>query len=205
MRVIPTAVRAALEAGLAVERHLVWLAPRNRATNAVVPAGLWSGEGFAEIDVIDPATGDTVRRAYHGAGQLLAVEPPQWRQGLDIIPMRLTLSPISAEVEDLARGYDLRGTEVQVHRLWLDPETRAPLAPGQPWLAGLANAAPITTPVDGGTASLQLTIVPGATRALTVGNPSILGDEMWARTRSGDHFLRDIAKTGTRVVPWGTR
>ena len=203
MRAVPAAVQAYRDAGKPhVQRELVWIAARD-AAGSPQPAGFWPGRQARAIQVIDPATGATVTRTYLAAGALMAVEPVRHASGLDIVSLRVTLSPIDATVEQAARGYDLRFVPVEIHRLWLDYDTRAALAPAQVWQVGHVNAAPITTPEANGEATLRLTVTP-LLRALTVANPDLLSDDV-QRRRMGDRMLRYIAGAASRDVPWGSR
>lgn len=183
-----------------VERRLIWVTARDYSTGNPVTGGFWDGRYDMELSVLHPETGAAVSRVYHAGGSLLEIEALGHFSGLDIHPLRVTLSPINTAVEGLLRGYDLRGAPVELHRAWFDYQTRQPLAPAHVWMTGTINRAPLTTAEAGGRARLVYTIVP-QTRALTVGNPEILSDTIQSQ-RSGDRFLRHIATAGTREIPW---
>jgi hypothetical protein len=202
MRAIPAAVLAQREAGrTVVERHLLWIVARPLGGGSVAD-GWWTGREDRQIAVVDPETGGTVSRAYRAGGGLIAVEPVTHARGLEIVPVRIRVSPIDAAVETQVRGYSVRFAPLELHRLWLDPDTRQALAPAQVWFVGHLNEAPLVTPAAGGEASLELTAVP-LTRALTLGNPEPLSDAVQQR-RGGDRFLRYVGRAGGREIPWGT-
>lgn len=202
---MPRHVHPALQAYIAtgkpmVRRDLIWFRARLVADGSPVAGGFWDGRYDQELQVIDPATGGNVARVYHAAGSVLEIEPMGQFSGLDIHPIRVTLNAVNEQVNQALRAYHLAGAGVEFHRMYFDYDTRTPIAPGRVWKIGTINKAPRTTPAAGGQARLVLTIVP-PTRALTIGNPEILSDDI-QRQRGGDRILRYIAQVGSREIPW---
>lgn len=183
-----------------VQRHLIWVTGRDYTTGDAVSVGFWDGQHDAELAVYHPVTGVTLSRTYHGAGSVLGVDPIQHPRGLDIHPVRITLSPTSPQVEQALRGYRQQNAPVELHRIWFDYYTREVLAPGHVWITGNLDRAPLTTPPVGGSAQLVFTVVP-PTRALSFGNPELLSDTIQSQ-RLGDRILQYIATQGTREIPW---
>ncbi|MEZ5752863.1 MAG: hypothetical protein R3D60_13165 [Paracoccaceae bacterium] len=200
-RAVDPVVQAYRDSGRAlVERHLVWVVARLAATGAPVSGGFWDGRDDAQIPVFDPTSGTSVTRPYQASGSLIEIEAITHVSGVDIHPVQVTLSPVTEAVDQQLRAYDLRGASVELHRLWLDYDTREILAPAHVWLTGTLNKAPATTPAAGGTARLTYSVVP-QTRALTSGNPEPISDTVQSR-RSGDRFLRHVGVAGVREIPW---
>lgn len=200
-RAVDPAVQAARDAGHpVVERHLVWVNTRTIDAGLPVTAGFWTGRDDASLAVIDPVTGGSVTRSYVAAGGVIGIDPVLQISGFDIHPVQLRLSPLTPEVDTALRAYVLRGASVELHRLWLDYETRAPLAPAQVWMTGRINGVIWPTPEAGGNAALRVTVVTGL-RDLTLGNPDTVSDAVQSR-RSGDRFARYVGIAGTVEVPW---
>ena len=183
-----------------VERRLLWVTARLRATGETVSGGFWNGRETETLPVIEPATGSAVSRVYFAAGSLIEVEPLGQVSGLDIPTVQVTLSAATPEVINQLKAYDLRGAAVELHRLWFDYDTRERLAPGHPWMTGTINRAPLSTPAAGGTGKLVYTLVP-MTRQLTLGNPELVSDTV-QQQRGGDRFLRHAGVAGVREIPW---
>lgn len=187
-----------MNAGLADDNPLT-MSPA-RLADSPASAGFWTGRDAAILQVIDPATGGVLTRPYAAAGHLIAIDPVLHATGLDIHPVELRLSPLSTEVDQALRAYALRGAAVEIHRLWLDYDSRAPLAPAHVWLTGRINRIIWPLPEPGGSGALRVTVVP-ATRDLTLGNPETISDPVQSR-RDGDRLLRYVGVAGTIEVPW---
>lgn len=203
---MPRAVDTALIAYRAsgrpmVQRHLIWVRASEIASGTPVAAGWWDGRDTATIPVIDPANGTSVLRAYQAAGSLVGFDPVAQTSGLEIHPAQVSLSRVSEAVTTALRAYKLRGAEVELHRLWLDYETRAPIAAAHVWFTGRVTRIGWPTAAEGSTARLTLTLVP-ATRDLTLGNPDVLSDAAQRSRSPGDAFLQFIGIAGTREIPW---
>src|SRR5918992_233573 len=122
MRAVDPAAHAErLKRGGFQERVLVWVAGRNRTTDAIEALGLWTGEDAETITVVDMFTGASATRTFHGAGALLGISSIKHEAGLSVRPVRLSLSPLDPAVVEGVRPYDPRGAEVQIWKRSASP------------------------------------------------------------------------------------
>jgi hypothetical protein len=175
---------------------LLWVKARDRATNAVVPLGLWTGWDNQTISV------NGVARDYYGAGTLLEFEPLETAVGLDVRDYSVRLSAISPEVELLVRGYDVKFAQMEIHRAEFDAGYVI-LAQPERVFKGTVEGSPIITPAIGGQGSIALTCVSTA-RNLTRYINLTKSDEM-QRQRSGDRFRKFGSIAKEVDVVWGDK
>jgi hypothetical protein len=203
MRAVDPAAQAAREAraGLA-ERLMLWIAARDRSTHAVEALGLWTGEDTEEITVTDLWTGGIATRAFVGAGALLGVDGLQHAAGLQVRPVRVSLSAIDESVAAAVRLYDARGARLQIWKRTLSADTGLALGSPEPLFKGFVNRAPIPRPVPGGEAVLELEAV-SAVRLLTIPAGRKKSDAAQRLRDSSDRFRRYKSIARTIDVPWG--
>jgi hypothetical protein len=183
------------------ERYMLWIAARNRETNAIEALGLWTGDDTETITVTDLWTGASATRVFQGAGAMLGVAGVQHKAGLDVRPLRLSLSAIDATTTAAVRLYDARGGKVQIWKRTLSADTGLQVGQPEPLFKGFVNRAPIPRPVAGGEAVLELECV-SSVRLLTIPAGRNKSDAA-QRLRSGDRFRRYKASVETIDVPWG--
>jgi hypothetical protein len=190
-------------AGLA-ERKLVWISARDRDTHAVEALGLWTGEDTETITVVDMFTGGTAPRDFVGAGGLLGIDGLQHQSGLNVRPVRLSLSALDATVMAAVRLYDVRGARVQIWNRTLDPETGLAVGDPEPLFKGFVNKAPIPRPVADGVAVIELEAV-SSVRLLSIPRGRRKSEAAQLLRDPDDHFRR--FKSGVRSVdvPWGQK
>lgn len=202
MRTLATEVTDALAAGALVPRDFVWITARNRDTGAAQSWGAWSGLGNITADVINPADGQTVTRAFEGAGSLVTVGQVPMVTGLTVQTVQIQLSQIAAGAEQLVRGWDARRAPVQLFRGFLDPATMLLVSPAVCRFTGFVDEVPIVTPAEGGEGSITL-ICASHAQELTRGFTHKRSDAD-QRTRSAtDGFYRHAATVGTWQIFWG--
>jgi len=182
-----------------VQRHLIWVEAQ-ALDGTPMHGGFWDGQHDDHLPVVRPLDGVVASRLYHAGGGVIEVEPVGHFSGLDINPARVTLSPVTPEVDDQLRLLVLRRAPVELHRIWLDFEARQPIAAGHVWFTGRIGRAPLTTPAAGGSERLTYTILP-PTRDLTFGNPEPVSDTIQSQ-RQGDRIFRHLATAGVREIPW---
>lgn len=182
-------------AGL-VSRVLIWFSARNRTTNAVETMGLWTGSDHETITI------GGVPRLYYGAGNLMDIPQITIEAGLSVRTHRLGLSPLTPEVMQLIRGYDVRGASVEFHRALYGTDTRTLIEEPHQVLKGFVDEVEIGTPAAGGASSCVLGIATAAWQ-LTQSLPLKKSDET-QRLRSGDRMLRWTDVSGSVDVWWGT-
>lgn len=114
MRAFDTATTTALAAPNVHAEILIWIEAKNRSTGAIEAQGFWTGEGDRSFN---PGSGS---RLYKGDGRVVDVENFQFREGLEILTHRFSLTMADADVEALIRGTDCRMARVEIHRALFD-------------------------------------------------------------------------------------
>lgn len=196
MRTIPSALATARAARGGIECDtLFWITARDRTTGVAESVGLWTGE-----DAITVTIGGE-ERVYQGAGPIIAAEPIVLSVGLDVRVQKVTLSPISADVEAAVQLYDARFAPIEIHSIDRNPLTGTLIAePVLEW-RGVIDGIETTTPEIGGEATLELSLASSAL-ALTRTLPARRNDA-WQSRRGGDRFLRYADVSGTAGDWWG--
>lgn len=182
------------------ERKFVTFFVRSLDGASTATFGFWNDLDTVTASVLRGDTGSAENREFHGDGSLLAIDPVILTSDLTVQTLRITLSQIHATVQNMARGYDIRGAKVEVHRGIYDPQTNALAGPIYCRFIGKVNKAPIGTPKVGDEGSIEIEVA-SITRELTRSNPAKKSDETQKR-RSGDRFRR---YAGVANVPiwWG--
>lgn len=103
-------------------RLLVWIKARNKTTNAVEPVGIWTGIDDRSFTI------GAETRTYIGAGSIASIAPMTFEAGLKVRTQRINLSSIAPVVEDLARDYDTRLAQCEIHVAHYNPASEALLA-----------------------------------------------------------------------------
>lgn len=184
-----------------IPRSFVWITAKNRSTGAPESLGFWNGDDTVDVTVVSGVTGLPVTRIYHGWGELLAIDAIPLVSDLTIRTIQIALSPISEAVRLAFRQYDARLAPVEIHRGFLNLDTRNLIANPRPRFIGWVNASPIETPAAGGEGKLSASIV-SHTRALTKINPAKRSDET-QKLRNNDRFRRYADVAGQWTFFWG--
>jgi hypothetical protein len=205
MRAVDTATYDALvaapETGLR-ERNLVTFFVRSLDGESSQTFCFWNDLDTVTIPVIDGATGATVSRDFVGDGSILSMDKIPLTSDLTVRTVRVTLSQIHATVQDMARGWDIRGARVEIHRSLFNPQTGAVIGAAACHFVGKVNKAPISTPSVGQEGGITIDVV-SQTRDLTRTNPAKKSDETQKR-RSGDRGRRYIGTANVKIW-WGEK
>lgn len=180
-----------------IARTLIWVSARNRSTNLVETMGLWTGADHESFTI------GGVSRLYYGAGNVTDLPQLTFQTGLAVRIHRLGLSPLTPEVMQLIRGYDVRFAPVEVHRALFATDTRLLVEEPHRVLSGFIDEVDLGTPAAGGTSSCVLGIATSA-RVLTQSLPLKKSDET-QKLRSGDRFRRWTDVSGSVDVWWGAQ
>ena len=178
-----------------VSRVLIWFSARNRSTNAVETMGLWTGADHETFTI------NAVSRLYYGAGNVVELPQLTFQAGLAVRIHRLGLSPLTPEVMQLIRGYDVRFAPVEIHRALYSTDTRLLIEEPHRLLTGFIDEVDLGTPAVGGTSSCVLGIATSA-RVLTQ-NLALKKSDETQRLRSGDRIRRWGDVSGSVEVWWG--
>lgn len=176
---------------------LVWIVARDRVTGAPAPIGFWNGADHETITV------EGQPRAYFGAATLLGIDSLVYGSGLEVRNASLSLAAISPEVEQAVRGYDTRLAAIEVHRILWDAVLNTMQGPPHLILRGQIDAAPISTPAEGGSGGITVSVTSSArsfTRTL-----ALRRDDESQRRRNDDRIRRYATLSGVIPVKWGEK
>lgn len=193
---------AAIQARRLDARDFLWIEVKTRDTGTPVFDGYWSDVGTITCDVIDPETGGTTSRTFYGAGGLIKISDVPLVSNLTVQNVTITLSQVADRVNDLVRTYECKFGKVQVFRGLFDPATRVMVAPAVPRFVGLIDEAPIKTPKEGETGSIEFTCT-SHTQELTRSNSDTRSDASQQLRHAGDDFLSDVNVVGGWQFSWG--
>jgi hypothetical protein len=199
----PITISHADSASGLVAQILLWVEAKG-PTGQPAPVGLWTGEDDRSITVAGQS------RHYDGAGELLAIEPITYRQGLDVRLHKMVLSGLGGDTEALLTGTDARLAPADLYRVIMDAATREIV--GSPhrlirgWVNELViNTGQISSKVGGQDASkstVELTLATSA-RALTRSLALKYADATQQANTPGDEFFRWAAISGQVQFKWG--
>ncbi len=193
-----TLSHAASASGL-VAQILLWVEAKDPAGQPA-PVGLWTGEDDRSITVAGQS------RLYEGAGELLAIEPITYRQGLDARLHKMVLSGLGADTEALLTGTDARLARADLYRVIMDTATREIVGSPHRLIRGWVNELVINTgqisDKAGGKSTVELTLATSA-RALTRSLALKYADATQQTNTPGDGFFRWAALSGQVQVKWG--
>ena len=195
----PTTLSHAASASGLVAQILLWVEARDPAGQPA-PVGLWTGEDDRSITVAGQS------RPYEGAGELLAIEPITYRQGLDVRLHKVVLSGLGGDTEALLSGTDARLAPSDLYRVIMDVSTREIVGSPHRLIRGWVNELIINTGQisgnDAGKSTVELTLATSA-RALTRSLALKYADATQQANTPGDGFFRWAAISGQVQVKWG--
>lgn len=168
--------------GSVAPRWLLWVAAKNFTTLTDASVGLWNGDDDLTFTI------DGSPRVYNGALGRFDVEPLVYATGTDIRSQRITLSVNTPEVEDVFRGFIVKGAAVELHLALMDPLSGALIDVDRKF-KGFLNRAPISTPAigsGGGTIALEMV----SSMRLLTRTIAVKKTDQSQRLRSSDRFRR---------------
>ncbi len=182
-----------------VAQILLWIEAKDPAGQPA-PVGLWTGEDDRSLTVAGQS------RLYQGAGELLAIEPITYRQGLDARLHKMVLSGLGADTEALLTGTDARLAPADLYRVIMNAATREIVGSPHRLIRGWVNELVINTGQingnDAGKSTVELTLATSA-RALTRSLALKYADATQQANAPGDGFFRWAAISGQVQVKWG--
>jgi len=199
----PTTLSHTAAASGLVAQILLWVEAKDPAGQPA-PVGLWTGEDDRPIIVAGQS------RLYQGAGELLAIEPITYRQGLDARLHKMVLSGLGADTEALLMGTDARLAPADLYRVIPDVTTREIVGNPHRLIRGWVNELVINTGQisssgggnNAGKSTVELTLATSA-RALTRSLALKYADASQQANAPGDGFFRWAARSGQVLVKWG--
>lgn len=196
MITIDPAELAVLEARAGtVARTLLWVEATDRDTGDVETMGLWNGPQEQVFDI------DGESRTYRGPA-LPAISPIRGGVGLEVRQVRIEAAHLTAQVQQLIRGYDPRLAPVEIHQAVFSLETNNLVAPPRRLFKGQIDKSPIFTAETGGTGKAEI-ILASAARALTRALALFKSDADQRARDPDDRFGEYGPGTGLKTVWWG--
>ena len=180
--------------GAVAPRFLLWIGAKNFTTLTDASIGLWNGDDDLTFTI------DGGSRVYNGALGKFDVEPLVYAKGTDIRTQRITLSVNTPEVEDVFRGFVVKGAAVELHLALMDPQSGAVIDTDRKF-KGFLNRAPISTPAmgsGGGTISLEMV----SSMRLLTRTIAVKKTDQSQQLRSGDRFRRYGAVAAEVDTEW---
>ncbi len=178
-------------------RILLWVTAKNRTNGLPESLGVWNGDEDITVHI------DGVDRDYVGAGGLLDPDPVRSDVGLDVRMHEIRVSPLDDTIVALLRGFDARLAPIEMHRVFLDPETNALVGPAHRVFRGEINKLDLPEMPAGSEVAATITAA-SASRRLTLSLPLKKSDES-QRLRGGDRFRRYGDISGGVSVFWGEK
>lgn len=176
--------------------YFAWFEAKNRATDAVEPMGLWTGDEDITISVRSE-TGGLISRAYIG-GCNLSVTGLQYVMDMTDNPVTISMSQIADATQQLVRGYDVRLAKVDIHAITMnggafsgDPEHLATC---------IVDDAPISTPTPGSDGAITINARSGIMHDLTATNPAKSSHAHQRRRNATDDFCKFSGVIGSRTI-----
>lgn len=109
VRLLDLATQLALRArGAQVQRNLVVITAKDRATGEPRVHGFWDDIETIVTNVVSGEDGSIVSRSFVGDGAIISCDPVPMRIGLEVRTIQLVLNPLHPAVEALLRGDDRR-------------------------------------------------------------------------------------------------
>ncbi len=172
----------------------LWVAAKEFTTLTAAPLGLWTGDDHATMTV------DGSSRTYFGAQGQFDIEPIVYAVGTDVRTLRVTLSAISPEAEDLVRGFVVRLAPVELHLFLMNPASGALIGYDRKF-KGFINRAPIQTPAMGGGSPTTTLELVSSMRLLTR-TMAVKKTDQSQQLRSSDRFRRYGSIAATVLTDW---
>ncbi|MDO5621910.1 MAG: hypothetical protein Q4G24_10615 [Paracoccus sp. (in: a-proteobacteria)] len=172
--------------------HLVWIEARNRQTDQIETAGLWTGSGTRQF------TTDGVVRMYHGTS-ILSLPTVFSEAGVQVRRAELALMGVSDAVVQAVRVYDTQNAPILIHRAEFDADQNL-IAPPERVFRGRIETAPITTAAFGDGLDVSLGLVSDAWRLTVI--PPLTKSAPMQQLRGGDQGRR-YSNVHDASVTWG--
>lgn len=201
---LTTTEQALLEQGSVVPRDFIWIVARNRSTGGAETFGAWSDLGDVSVPVLDPSTGQEITRTYRGIGAVISLSDVPLVAGLVVQSVTLTLNNIEPDVITLARQYDLTRARVELHRGYLDPQSRTLAAPARPRFSGFVDQESDVIAPAGENGALELELV-SEVQDLTRSSKARRSDADQRLRSETDGFFRHVPVVPSWKIFWGQR
>ena len=203
MKTLNSAVVAARQARAGTSAHgLIWVTAKDRVTGAAETIGFWTGLDHRDFTIKD------VDRTYFGAGNVLDLGDTVAEVGVQIRMRTVTLSGLTAEVQQAMKGYDARLAPVEIHRAEFDTDTGNLLAEPERIAKGWIDKVNWADGAkqDDGTASFAVTIsIASASRALTRTLAQKFSDASQKLRNAADAFFQYVDVSSDAQVYWGDK
>lgn len=204
MRQLLAANQAALLGSVIMPRDFIEIAAKNRTTGAIVYERLWSDIFSVSAQVVDPITGNTVTRAFTGAGGLVEGDGGiPMVSNLTVQETSLIFSAYGTDVDRIFRLYDVKGAQIIIWRGFLDTGTRLMVAPAETIFIGEIDDVELPVGADGSEEFARVTCL--SSQELTRSNPDTRSDASQKRRDATDDFFKYAAAVPDWTMWWGQK
>lgn len=186
-----------------IERKLIWFAVKDRETGAPIGRGIWDGNEDLTFTVPSGLTGLDEARDYYGASLVSIGDIPCWTD-MNVQTVQLDLSQIADVAQQLIRQYNARLARVEIHTMYMDPETGAPAGFLLDWV-GEVDKAKVKTPALGGEGSISIQTVSDIMSMLTRINGRKSSYEDQKGHENGDEWNLCSSTVSSWKIAWGQR
>lgn len=185
------------------ERKMIWFTVKERGTGNPVGRGIWDGSEDLSFTVISGVTGLPETRSYYGAS-LISVGDIACTTDMTVQSVTINLSQIADVAKQLIRQFNARLARVEIHTMYMHPETGMPVGTLLDWV-GEIDKAPIKTPAIGGEGSIAIKTVSDIMSMLTRINGRKSSFEDQRKHANGDQWSKYASTAGTWNVAWGQK
>lgn len=192
MLALTTAQQEALARGHVKRRLFIWAEARDPDTGDPDPIGFWDDLHAVAYN----------GRTYHGSGTVISVGQVSARGDLTIPAITVTLSGIAASAVALVRGEAIAQAPIRVDIGIWDVDANQLIPPLLPYFVGYIDDCKITTPEDGGTATIELPCE-STSRALTVERTDTRSDASCKVLNAADAFYEYTGLAADTPVYFG--
>lgn len=197
MRVFGAPVTTILQGrSLIQSRLLLWITALDRSTQAPYTIGFWNGPDHQSITV------NGSPRTYYAAGNIMEISPYTVQSGLNIRTWEWTFNKLTPEALTAIYTYDSRMAPVEVHQVFLDPDTEELVDTPQLIFVGRVNKLTPVRGIVGQPSKVTLELVSN-TRDLTRTLPTRYSHES-QQLRGADDFFQYSSITESVQIFWGT-
>lgn len=202
MRSVDPSVITALEGQSIKARDFIWITAHDFTTRVPYSLGFWNDVGVVTAPYIDVNTGSTLTRDYIGSGTLVTIDPIPLTNDVTVRTINVQVSQIDSSVAAIARGYDLRGASIEIHRGLFHVSSTRLVYPAVPRFVGFIDTCQIIDPTEGQVGQITLGIV-SHTRELTRVNGSVRSNADQQLRVSSDTLFQYVGVVPQWPIFWG--
>lgn len=202
MKSLSSPILTAIANRAVLPRDFVEIAAKNRATGALVYERYWTDIGNLSAQVIDPDSGTTQTYTFTGTAGLVAIDNIPRVASLTVPTVAIRFTAVGIDIDTLVRTYDARQATVRIWRGFLDPSTRAIVAPAETRFYGYVDGVKLPTGTETQEAYAELTCV-SHSQELTRSSADTRSDASQRLRNATDDFFASASTIADDQFFWG--